>query len=108
MTACTGRQCTWSASSTELGCGSSGSGCFNAKLATSSRKDVQDDELLKATAAINEILAAVKPFKDRKLSFIVAADQVMLAWVNHDRHPQQGDITPNSADKDVETILGLI
>lgn len=109
-TVCMGKSCEWSASASELGCSHGAGDCYSAVFSKSNKLAFQDDALQEATDKINEILAKIPSNADKnvKLSIITTGNELMLAWVNHNRAPQKGDINSKSNSSDITAALGII
>ncbi|MEO8074027.1 MAG: hypothetical protein ABI686_12385, partial [Acidobacteriota bacterium] len=84
-----GSQCKWIGHPKlhPLICVSGSGGCNLAKLLEAEESDFHTAELVKATKAINEILATVSENGNCKLSFIDSGQGIMLAWVEHGGTP---------------------
>ena len=95
-------------------CGPGGGGCVSAFLYSplqSHERGFHPSELREATAAINEILDALKSNapEGKELSFLrIPGGGAMLAWMEHDVEIPDDAVTPTSPVDDIKQAFGLV
>lgn len=82
--------------------------CKNAELLEAEASAFHTDELIKATKAINEILASIPKSQSCELSFLHLKQGTMLAWVEPGGTPIEGAITGNDDPDVVAKYLKLV
>lgn len=89
-------------------CGAGANTCSNAILLEAERSAFHTAELIKATKAINEILASISKSENCNLRFIHPKQGTMLALVEHGGKLIKKAITANDDPKVVAKFLKLI
>ncbi len=105
---CSGKACSYNLTESVANCSSGSGHCFEAKMVRIHENGYHDEELVKATDAINAILAKIPAdSKKRELSILATPFGALLAWVEHGTEVPEGSLGPDADPADLAAMIGL-